>query len=61
MRYFDVVMYATVQEVISVGARDEDEAVEAALEIVKAGYVPCKDLYWEVEEINVGDPSDVTE
>jgi len=40
MRYFDVVMYATVQEVISVAARDEDDAVEAALEIVKAGYVP---------------------
>ena len=31
MRYFDVVMYATVREVVSVGARDEDDAAEIAL------------------------------
>jgi hypothetical protein len=61
MKYFDVVLWATVQETVSVGARDEDEAAEIALQIVKGGFVPCKDLYWEVEEVNTGDPLDVAE
>ena len=56
-----MVLWATVQETVSVGARDEDEAAEIALQIVKGGFVPCKDLYWEVEEVNAGDPLDVAE
>lgn len=61
MRYFDVVLWATVQETVSVGAKDEDEAAEIALQIIKGGFVPCNDLYWEVEEVNVGDSLDVAE
>lgn len=61
MKYFDVVLYATVQEVVSVGARDEDEAAEIALSIVKAGHVACSTLDWEVEEVNVGDALDVAD
>ena len=54
-------LWATVQETVSVGARDEDEAAEIALQIVKGGFVPCKDLYWEVEEVNIGSSLDVAE
>ena len=61
MRYFDVVLWATVQETVTVAARDEDEAAEIALQIIKGGFVPCNDLYWEVEEVNVGDSLDVAE
>ena len=61
MRYFDVKLYATVEEVVSVGARDEDEAAEIALQIVKSGVIACSTMEWEVEEVNIGDPLDVAE
>lgn len=61
MRYFDVKLWATVEETISVGARDEDEAAEIALQIVRGGHVACSTLDWEVEEVNIGDPLDVAE
>ncbi len=61
MRYFDVVLWATVNETISVGARDEDEAAEIALQIVRSGRISCSSMDWEVEEVNVGDPLDVAE
>ena len=61
MRYFDVKLYATVEEVVSVGARDEDEAAEIALQIVKSGVIACSTMDWEVEEVNIGDPLDVSE
>ena len=59
MRYFDVVLWATVNETVSVGARDEDEAAEIALQIVRSGRISCSSMDWEVEEVNVGDPLDV--
>ena len=61
MRYFDVKLYATVEEVVSVGARDEDEAVEVALQIVKGGHVACSALDWEVDDVLIGSSLDVTE
>lgn len=61
MRTFDVVLYATIREVVSVGARDEDEAVEIALQIAHAGYTPHGELDFEVEEVNIGDALDVAE
>lgn len=61
MRYFDVKLYATVEETISVGARDEDEAAEIALQIVKGGHVACSTLDWEIEDVLIGDPLDVAE
>jgi hypothetical protein len=61
MKYFDVVLYATIREVVSVGARDEDEAVEIALQIARAGYTPHGELDFEVEEVNLGDALDVAE
>ena len=61
MRYFDVKLYATVEEVVSVGARDEDEAVEVALQIVKGGHVACSTLDWEIEDVLIGSSLDVTE
>ena len=61
MKYFDVMLWATVQETVTVAARDENEAAEIALQIIKGGFVPCNDLYWEVEEVNTGDPLDVAE
>ena len=61
MRYFDVKLYATVEEVVSVGARDEDEAVEIALEIVKNGHVACSTLFWEVDDVLIGSALDVAE
>ena len=61
MRHFDVVMWATVNETVSVRARDEDEAAEIALQIVRSGRISCSSMDWEVEEVNVGDPLDVAE
>ena len=61
MRYFDVMLWATVNETVSVRARDEDEAAEIALQIVRSGRISCSSIEWEVEEVNVGDPLDVTE
>ena len=61
MRYFDVMLWATVNETVSVRARDEDEAAEIALQIVKSGRISCSSMDWEVEEVNVGDPLDVAE
>ena len=61
MRYFDVVLWATLQETVTVAARDEDEAAEIALQSIKGGFVPCNDLYWEVEEVNIGSSLDVAE
>ena len=61
MRYFDVVLWATVNETVSVRARDEDEAAEIALQIVRSGRISCSSMDWEVEEVNVGDPLDVAE
>lgn len=61
MRYFDVMLWATVNETVSVRARDEDEAAEIALQIVRSGRISCSSMDWEVEEVNVGDPLDVAE
>ena len=61
MRYFDIKLYATVEEVVSVGARDEDEAAEIALQIVKGGHVACSTLDWEIEDVLIGSSLDVTE
>lgn len=61
MRYFDVMLWATVNETVSVRARDEDEAAEIALQIVKSGRISCSSMDWEVEEVNIGDPLDVAE
>ena len=61
MRTFDVVLFASLQEIVSVEARDEDEAAEIALQIVKAGYTPHSQVDWDVEEVNIGDPLDVAD
>lgn len=61
MKYFDVKLWATVKDTVSVAARDEDEAVEIALAIAKGGSVACSTLYWEVDDILIGDPLDVAE
>lgn len=61
MRYFDVMLWATVNETVSVRARDEDEAAEIALQIVRSGRISCSSMEWEIEEVNVGDPLDVAE
>jgi len=61
MKYFDVKLWATVQDTITVGARDEDEAAEIALQIVRGGVIACSTMDWEVEEVNTGDPLDVAE
>ena len=61
MRYFDVMLWATVNETVSVRARDEDEAAEIALRIVRSGRISCSSMEWEVEEVNIGDPLDVAE
>ena len=61
MRYFDVKLWATVEETVSVAARNEDEAVEVALEIVKNGHVACSTLYWEVDDVLIGSALDVAE
>jgi len=61
MKYFDVVLWATVQETVSVGARDEDEAAEIALQIVRGGVIACSTMDWEVEEVNTGDLLDVAD
>jgi hypothetical protein len=61
VKYFDVKLYATVEETISVGARDEDEAVEVALQIVKGGHVACSTLFWEVDDVLIGSALDVAE
>lgn len=54
-------LWATVNETVSVRARDEDEAAEIALQIVRSGRISCSSMDWEVEEVNVGDPLDVAE
>ena len=61
MRYIDVMLWATVNETVSVRARDEDEAAEIALQIVRSGRISCSSMEWEVEEVNAGDPIDVAE
>ena len=61
MRTFDVVLFASLQEIVSVEARDEDDAAEIALQIVKSGYTPHGQVDWDIEEVNVGDPLDVAE
>lgn len=61
MRTFDVVLFASIQEIVSVEARDEDDAAEIALQIVRAGYTPHSQVDWDVEEVNVGDALDVAD
>jgi hypothetical protein len=61
MKTFDVVLFTCIQEVVTVEARDEDDAAEIALQIVKAGYTVHSELAWDVEEVNIGDPADVAE
>ena len=61
MKYFDVVLTATITETVSVGGRDEDDAIRAALRIVREGYTPNKGLDWDIEEVNIGDALDVAE
>jgi hypothetical protein len=61
MKTFDVVLFTSIQEIVSVQARDEDDAAEIALHIVRAGYTKHDQLDWDVEEVNIGDPANVTE
>jgi hypothetical protein len=61
MKTYDVVLFTSIQEIVSVQARDEDDAAEIALHIVRAGYTKHDQLDWDVEEVNIGDPADVTE
>jgi hypothetical protein len=61
MRTFDVVLFASIQEIVTVEARDEDDAAEIALQIVKSGYTPHAQVDWDVEEVNIGDPLDVAD
>jgi hypothetical protein len=61
MRTYDVVLFTCIQEVVTVEARDEDDAAEIALHIVRAGYTKHDQLDWDVEEVNIGDPADVAE
>jgi hypothetical protein len=55
------VLFTCIQEVVTVEARDEDDAAEIALHIVRAGYTKHDQLDWDVEEVNIGDPADVAE
>jgi hypothetical protein len=61
MKTYDVVLFAAIQEIVTVEARDEDDAAEIALHIVRAGYTKHDQLDWDVEEVNIGDPLDVAE
>jgi hypothetical protein len=61
MRTYDVVLFTCIQEIVTVQARDEDDAAEIALHIVRAGYTKHDQLEWDVEEVNIGDPLDVAE
>jgi len=61
MKTFDVVLFTSIQEIVSVQARHEDDAAEIALHIVRAGYTKHDQLDWDVEEVNTGDPLDVAE
>jgi hypothetical protein len=61
MKTYDVVLFTSIQEIVSVQARDEDDAAEIALHIVRAGYTKHDQLDWDVEEVNIGDPANVTE
>jgi hypothetical protein len=61
MKTFDVVLFTSIEEIVSVQARDEDDAAEIALHIVRAGYTKHDQLDWDVEEVNIGDPANVTE
>jgi hypothetical protein len=61
MRTYDVVLFTSIQEIVTVEARDEDDAAEIALHIVRAGYTVHSELDWDVEEVNIGDPADVAE
>jgi hypothetical protein len=61
MKTFDVVLFTSIQEIVSVQAKDEDDAAEIALHIVRAGYTKHDQLDWDVEEVNRGDPANVTE
>jgi hypothetical protein len=61
MQYFDIVLTTTIREVVSVGARDEGEAIDAALAIVKAGHTANSELDWDVDELYVGDPLDLSD
>jgi uncharacterized protein involved in tolerance to divalent cations len=54
-------MWATINETVSVQAKDADEAAEIALQIVRSGRIACSSMDWEVEEVNIGDPLDVAE
>jgi hypothetical protein len=61
MKTYDVVLFTSIQEIVSVQARDEDDAAEIALHIVRTGYTKHDQLDWDVEEVNIGDPLDVAE
>jgi len=61
MRCFDVKLWATVEEVVRVGARDEDDASEIALQIVRGGVIACSTMDWEIDEVNIGSSLDVAE
>ena len=61
MKYYNVAMYATVRETVSVAASDEDDAVETALAIVQAGQIACKGLDWEITEVEPRSALDVAE
>jgi hypothetical protein len=61
MKTYDVVLFTSIQEIVSVQARDEDDAAEIALHIVRTGYTKHDQLDWDVEEVNIGDPADVAE
>jgi len=61
MKTYDVVLFTSIQEIVSVQARDEDDAAEIALHIVRTGYTKHDQLDWDVEEVNIGDPLNVAE
>jgi len=61
MRTYDVVLVATVKEMMSIEARDEDAAADIALQIAQSGHTLNREMGWEVEEVNAGDPLDVAE
>jgi uncharacterized protein YbcV (DUF1398 family) len=61
VNFYDIVLTTTIREVVSVGARDEGEAIDAALAIVKAGNTTYDQLDWDVDELYVGDPLDLSD
>jgi len=58
MKYYEITLHATIRESVTVAARDEDDAAEAALAITRAGYTPHGQLDWDVSDICTGTRAD---